>query len=40
MRRKCRNHSSTCNAKVALAAIQRNRTLAELAQKFNLHPNQ
>lgn len=35
-----RNHSSTFKAKVALAAIAGDKTLAELAQQFNVHPNQ
>lgn len=40
MRRKRRNHSSSFKAKVALAALQGDRTLAELAQQFDVHPNQ
>ena len=40
MRRKRRNHSSTFKAKVALAAIKGDRTLAELASQFDVHPNQ
>lgn len=40
MRRKRRNHSSAFKAKVALAAVQGDRTLAELAQQFDVHPNQ
>lgn len=40
MRRKRRNHSSAFKAKVALAAIKEDRTLAELAQQFDVHPNQ
>jgi transposase-like protein len=35
-----RNHSPTLKAKVALAAIQGDKTLAELAQEFDIHPNQ
>ena len=35
MRRKRRNHSSAFKAKVALAAVQGDRTLAELAQQFD-----
>ncbi|WP_434551788.1 IS3 family transposase [Salinisphaera hydrothermalis] len=40
MRRKRRNHSSAFKAKVALAAVPGDRTLAELAQQFDVHPNQ
>lgn len=40
MRRKRRNHSPAFKAKVALAAVQGDRTLAELAQHFDVHPNQ
>lgn len=39
-RRPRRNHSPEFKAKVALAAVQGDCTLAELAQKFDLHPNQ
>ncbi len=35
-----RKHSSAFNAKVALAAMARDKTLAELAQQFEVHPNQ
>jgi len=35
-----RNHSSAFKAKVALAAIKGEKTLAELAQLFDVHPNQ
>ncbi len=40
MRRKRRNHSSAFKAKVALAAIKGDRTLAELAEQFDVHANQ
>lgn len=35
-----RTHSSAFKAKVALAALKGDRTLAELAQQFDVHPNQ
>ncbi|KVT52564.1 transposase [Burkholderia ubonensis] len=35
-----RTHSATFKAKVALAAIKGKRTLAELAQQFDVRPNQ
>ena len=39
MKRKRRNHSPAFKAKVALAAIKGDRTLSELAQRFEVHPN-
>ena len=35
-----RNHSPAFKAKVALAAIKGEKTLIELAQEFDFHPNQ
>ena len=35
-----RNHTSGFKAKVALAALKGDRTLAELAQQFDVHANQ
>ena len=35
-----RNHTPVFKAKVALAAIKGEKTLAELAQQFDVHPNQ
>lgn len=40
MRRARRNHTSVFKAKVALAAIKGDKTLAELAEQFDIHPNQ
>lgn len=39
-RRPRRTHSPAFKAKVALAAVRGDKTLAELAQLFDLHPNQ
>ena len=39
-RRSRRNHSPAFKAKVALAAVKGERTLAELAEHFDVHPNQ
>ena len=35
-----RNHAPAFKAKVALAAMKGEKTLAELAQQFDVHPNQ
>jgi transposase-like protein len=40
MRRPRRNHTAAFKAKVALAALKGDRTLAELAEKFDVHANQ
>jgi transposase len=39
-RRPRRNHTAVFKAKVALAAVKDDRTLAQLAEQFDLHPNQ
>ena len=39
-RRPRRNHSPAFKAKVAVAAIKGEKTLIELAQAFDVHPNQ
>lgn len=40
MRRPRRNHSPAFKAKVALAALEGDATLSELAQRFDVHANQ
>ena len=35
-----RNHTPALKAKVALAAIKGDRTLVQLAEQFDVHPNQ
>jgi transposase len=39
-RRIRRTHASAFKTKVALAAIKGEKTLAELAQQYDVHPNQ
>jgi transposase len=39
-RRPPRNHTPTFKAKVALAAIKGDRTIAQLAEQFDVHANQ
>ncbi len=39
-RRPRRNHSPVFKSKVALAAIKGDKTVAELAQQFDVHANQ
>ena len=38
-RRPRRNHTPAFKAKVALAAVRGEKTLAELAQQFDVHPS-
>ena len=40
MRRKRRNHSPAFKAKVALAALKGDKTLAQLSSEFDVHANQ
>ena len=39
-RRPRRNHSPAFKAKVALAAVRGEKTMAELAEQFDVHANQ
>ena len=39
-RRPRRNHSSAFKAKVSIAAIKGERTIAQIAEHFDVHPNQ
>jgi len=40
MKNKRRNHSAQFRAKVALAAAKADKTIAELASQYEVHPNQ
>ena len=40
MKRSRRNHTAICKAKVALAAIRGEKTLAELGTQYDVHVNQ
>src|SRR3977135_46991 len=40
MKRPRRNHSAAFKAKVALTALKGELTLAQLAERFDIHPNQ
>ena len=40
MKRTRRNHGATFKAQVALAAVKGDKTLAELAEHFHVHPSQ
>jgi transposase len=39
-RRARRNHTPAFKAKVALAAVKNDRTIGQLAEQFDVHPNQ
>ena len=40
MKRTRRNHGATCKAQMALAAVKGDKTLADLAEQFQVHPTQ
>ena len=40
MKRSRRNHGAAFKAQVALAAVRGDKTLAELAEHFDVHPTQ
>ena len=40
MRRPRRNHSATFKAKVVIAAVKGDQTLVQLAERYDVHPNQ
>jgi transposase len=40
MKRTRRNHGATCKAHVALAAVKGDKTLAEVAEQFQVYPTQ
>ena len=40
MKRPRRNHSAAFKAKVAIAAVKGDQTLAALAERYDVHPNQ
>lgn len=40
MKRTRRNHGATFKAQVALAAVKGDKTVAELAEQFGIHPTQ
>src|SRR5882724_11605513 len=40
MKRSRRNHAAVFKAKVALGAVKEDQTIAELAQRFAVHPTQ